>query len=94
MYAIVVNEMNIRGGIHKQVLRLCQYLKRNNIKYTFSDMDDICAGFSKIDDERYNFKDKTFEELDEILFGLLTDGIDLESMLEDLRSAVEEEKNK
>jgi glycosyltransferase involved in cell wall biosynthesis len=33
MYAIVVNEMNIRGGTHKQVLRLCQYLKRNNIKY-------------------------------------------------------------
>ena len=42
-------------------------------------MDDICAGFSKIDDEKNNFKDKTCEELDEILFGLLTDGIDLES---------------
>ena len=42
-------------------------------------MDDICAGFSKIENRKYNFSDKTFEELDEILFGLLTDGIDLES---------------
>ena len=67
------------SSIYTSVVVLQEYLKRNNIKYTFSDMDDICAGFSKIDDERYNFKDKTFEELDEILFGLLTDGIDLES---------------
>lgn len=26
--AILVNELNIRGGTHKQVLRLCQYLKK------------------------------------------------------------------
>lgn len=67
------------SSIYTSVVALEEYLKRNNIKYTFSDMDDICAGFSKIDDEKNNFKDKTFEELDEILFGLLTDGIDLES---------------
>lgn len=27
--AVVVNELNIRGGTHKQVLRICQYLRNN-----------------------------------------------------------------
>ena len=67
------------SSIYTSVVVLEEYLKRNNVKYTFSDMDDICAGFSKIENRKYNFSDKTFEELDEILFGLLTDGIDLES---------------
>ena len=67
------------SSIYTSVVVLEEYLKRNNIKYTFGDMDDICAGFSKIENRKYNFSDKTFEELDEILFGLLTDGIDLES---------------
>lgn len=31
--AVVVNELNVRGGTHKQVLRLCQYLKKNNIDF-------------------------------------------------------------
>ena len=31
--AVIVNELNIRGGTHKQVLRLCQYLKKNNIDF-------------------------------------------------------------
>ena len=31
--AVVVNELNIRGGTHKQVLRLCQYLSENNIDF-------------------------------------------------------------
>ena len=33
MYTILVNEMNIRGGTHKQVVRLCEYLKNNNYEY-------------------------------------------------------------
>ena len=32
--AIIVNELNIKGGTHKQVLRLCQYLKRHNVDFT------------------------------------------------------------
>lgn len=31
--AVVVNELNIRGGTHKQVLRLCQYLEKENIDF-------------------------------------------------------------
>lgn len=34
--AIVVNELNIRGGTHKQVLRLCQYLKHQNIEFVLA----------------------------------------------------------
>ena len=33
MYTILVNEMDIRGGTHKQVVRLCEYLKKNNYEY-------------------------------------------------------------
>lgn len=32
-YTILVNEMNIRGGTHKQVVRLCEYLKKKNCDY-------------------------------------------------------------
>ena len=31
--AIVVNELNIRGGTHKQVLRLCEYLVAQEIEF-------------------------------------------------------------
>lgn len=31
--AVVVNELDVRGGTHKQVLRLCQYLKKNNANF-------------------------------------------------------------
>lgn len=67
------------SSIYTSVVVLEEYIKRNKIKYTSGDMDDICTGFSKIEDIKYNFSDKTYEELDEILFGLLTDGIDLAS---------------
>ena len=30
--AIVINELNIRGGTHKQVLRLCEYLEEQKIE--------------------------------------------------------------
>lgn len=32
--AVVVSELNIRGGTHKQVLRLCQYLRKKG--------NDVC----------------------------------------------------
>lgn len=31
--AVVINELNIRGGTHKQVLRLCQYLEYRKIEF-------------------------------------------------------------
>ena len=31
--AVLVNELNIRGGTHKQVLRLCEYLESQNIEF-------------------------------------------------------------
>lgn len=31
--AIVINELNIRGGTHKQVLRLCQYLDKMQVNF-------------------------------------------------------------
>lgn len=49
--AVVVNELNVRGGTHKQVLRLCQYLKKNKIDFI------LCT---KIYD-----KDKTYIEFNE-----------------------------
>lgn len=32
--AIVVSEINVRGGTHKQVLRLCQYLEKHGIEFS------------------------------------------------------------
>ena len=29
--AVIVNELTVRGGTHKQVLRLCQYLEKKKI---------------------------------------------------------------
>ncbi len=46
--AVVVNELNIRGGTHKQVLRLCQYLKSKNIEFV------LCT--------KYFEKEKTYLE--------------------------------
>ena len=31
--AVLVNELNIRGGTHKQVLRLCEYLESQRIEF-------------------------------------------------------------
>lgn len=31
--AVIVNELNIRGGTHKQVLRFCEYLDSHNIEF-------------------------------------------------------------
>lgn len=48
--AIVVNELNIRGGTHKQILRLCEYLvaQKNDVTiYTkYLDLDKTYPEFS------------------------------------------------
>lgn len=65
--------------IYTAMTVLTEYLKRKSIKFSDSDLEEICVGFSQMKKTNVNFKDKTENELDEILFGLLTDGIGLES---------------
>lgn len=67
------------SAIYTSMTVLMEYLRRYNIQFSNCDMEEICSGFSKINKNNINFKDKTETELDEILFGLLTDGIDLDS---------------
>ena len=49
--AVIINELNIRGGTHKQVLRFCDYLKRMGNKVTIY--------------TRYYDKDLTYPEFNE-----------------------------
>lgn len=47
---IVINELNIRGGTHKQVLRLCEYLSKDNEVTIYTRMYDnekTYPGFKK-----------------------------------------------
>lgn len=67
------------SAIYTAMTVLTEYLKRNNFIYSDSDLEDICSGFSKMEKKDINFKDKTENELNEILFGILTDGIGLDS---------------
>lgn len=32
--ALVINELDIMGGTHKQLVRLCQYLENKNVEFT------------------------------------------------------------
>lgn len=52
---LAVNEMNIRGGTHKQILRLAQYLRKKNISFQWitREVDEKktypdCSGFDII----------------------------------------------
>lgn len=67
------------SAIYTATVVLIELLHRNNIKYDNIQIERICAGFSNMNLNEVSFKDKTEEELDEILLGLLTDGIDLAS---------------
>ena len=58
---------------------LIEVLNRNRVIYTELQLEELCRGFSDMKKEEIAFTDKTETELDEILFGLLTDGIDLKS---------------
>lgn len=67
------------SAIYTATAVLIELMNRNDIEYDDIQMEEICAGFSNMNLNEVSFEEKTEEELDEILFGLLTDGIDLES---------------
>lgn len=50
---LLINELNVRGGTHKQFLRLCQYLKRENVDFEiitkYYDMNKTYPGFKEFE---------------------------------------------
>ena len=66
------------SAIYTATAVLLELLCRNEIEYTEAQIEKICAGFSSMKNSEVSFSDKSEAELDEILFALLTDGIDLE----------------
>lgn len=58
---------------------LAEIMKRFNIKFEYDELERICKGYTSLDYQSYDLRGKTFEELKEDLFTLLTDGIDLDS---------------
>ena len=54
-------------------------MNRFNIKYTEAELEKICKGYTALDYKNYDLSSKSFEDLKEDLFSLLTDGIDLDS---------------
>lgn len=67
------------SAIYTATAVLIELLNRNDINYDDIQIEEICAGFSNMNRNEISFEEKTEKQLDEILFGLLTDGIDLES---------------
>ncbi len=67
------------AAIYTAMAVLLEIMCRNGIKYTKLQIEKICKGFSSMQKDEISLVDKSEEELDEILFGLLTDGIDLGS---------------
>lgn len=67
------------SAIYTATAVLLELLRRNKIVYNEMQIERICAGFSNMQINEISLEDKTETDLDEILFGLLTDGIDLES---------------
>lgn len=67
------------SAIYTATAVLIELLNRNDIDSDEIQIEEICAGFSNMNLNEISFEEKTEEQLDEILFGLLTDGIDLES---------------
>ena len=67
------------SAIYTAMAVLLEIMCRNGIKYTKLQIEKICKGFSSMQKDEISLVDKSEEELDEILFGLLTDGIDLGS---------------
>ena len=58
---------------------LAEIMNRFNIKYTEAELEKICKGYTALDYKSYDLSSKSFEDLKEDLFSLLTDGIDLDS---------------
>lgn len=67
------------SAIYTATVVLTELLDRNNINYSDAQLEEICKGFSYMERETISLNDKTEEELMEVLFGLLTDGIGLKS---------------
>ncbi len=67
------------SAIYTAMAVLLELLRRRKIEYTEVQVEKICTGFTNMKNNEVSFADKSEAELDEILFGLLTDGIDLES---------------
>lgn len=87
MFSNVENELSAQdkmlnysiSAIYTATAVLIEVLRRNEIEYTDEQIEKLCVGFSNMEKNKVTFSDKSESELDEILFGLLTDGIDLES---------------
>lgn len=58
---------------------LIEYMKRANISFDNTHIDNIAEGYSEIFKSDCSFSEKTSDEMLQMLFGLLTDGVDLES---------------
>ncbi|MBQ6133858.1 MAG: N-6 DNA methylase [Lachnospiraceae bacterium] len=58
---------------------LAEIMKRFNIKYSDIDLEKICKGYTALEYKNFDLSSKSFEDLKEDLFALLTDGIDLDS---------------
>lgn len=58
---------------------LIELMDRYGIQYSSEQIESLCKGFTAMKKEEIRFTDKTDSDLEEILFGLLTDKIDLES---------------
>jgi type I restriction-modification system DNA methylase subunit len=87
MFGIVENALSAQdkmlnysiSAIYTATAVLLEVLRRSGIEYTEEQSEKICIGFSSMKIDEVSLVDKSEAELDEILFGLLTDGIDLQS---------------
>ena len=87
MFGKVENELSAQdkmlnysiSAIYTATAVLIEILNRSRIEFNEKQIEKICVGFSDMNNNEISFADKTEDELDEILFGLLTYGIDLES---------------
>ncbi len=90
--AVVVNELNVRGGTHKQVLRLCQYLKMQGIDFVlctkwydqektfdeFGEFDVIHISKTRTKQRKYNvFLEKILGENSKELYELIPNDVDI-----------------
>lgn len=67
------------SAIYTATTVLLEVLRRKGIEYTEAQVEKICTDFLNMKNNEVFFEDKSETELNEILFGLLTDGIDLNS---------------
>lgn len=87
MFGRVENELSAQdkmlnysvSAIYTATTVLLELLRRKKIEYHEAQIERICLGFSNIKKNEISLEDKSEAELDEMLFSLLIDGIDLES---------------